>query len=440
MEEAMSKISVAFSAKYGAFSQCPLTRALWLALGGAMLAAGAPSFAASATVNWPQTYLTAGHTSFNSTETTLSASNVQNLAFLWGADVAGGVTAFVLDQGVIYAQGQGTGSNNENLVAINATTGETLWSIITGNNGEGLNNTLAAGNGLVFAGCVITPKGEEYAGGICAYEKGLGRLKWSYSNECNCAPPSNVGTPLVYSNGTLYFGYAYGGSGGAEYMVALDAQTGSVLWTYGTGTSNTLGSATPVVGNGKVFFTGGASGQNVIAVNQSNGLLAWTASIGANTSGLTYAPNNVLYVNGGSSGELQALNASTGAQLWSVEYNSSAFPVSVANGLIYATGSDGNVYKFRSANGAQVWSISVGSESSVSLANGVLYEGEQGPNNAAFAAYAMSSGDSLWSSPSPATTLHPPAIIANGVLYITNAQPTSTTSCNVCAYGLPTSE
>jgi len=214
-----------------------------------------------------------------------------------------------------------------------------------------------------------------------------------------------------------------------------------VLWNYGTGTSNTLGSATPVVGDGKVFFTGSpGGGQNVIAVNQSDGTLAWTAPIGANTSGLTYAPNNVLYVNGGSSGELQAFNASTGTQLWSVEYNSSTFPVSFADGLIYATGGDGNVYKLRSANGKQDWSIAVGSESSVTLANGVFYEGQQGPNSPAFAAYDMSSGDFLWSSPTPASTLHPPPIIANGVLYITNVMPTPTTSCNVCAYGLPSEE
>ncbi len=408
-----------------------------ISLGCLFVAFSATCFAAE--TNWPQSYLNAGHTSYNNTETTLSTSNVSGLTFLWGASVAGGVTAFALDDGVIYAQGQGpgAGSDTENLVAINATTGDTLWTITTGNNGDGPNNTLAVAGNLVYAGCQVTFMGEEYAGGICAYEKASGHLKWSYSNECNCLPPSAVQSPLVYANGAVYFGYVYGGSGGAEYIAAVNAQTGAVLWTYSTGTTNTLGSATPVVGNGMVFFTGGGnSSQQVNAVNQSTGDLAWTTAIAANTSGLTYV-NNVLYVNEGSSNELQALDATTGDVLWTHTYNSSAFPVSVAGGFIYATGSDGSVHKLSRATGDQAWSRSIGSESSVSLANGVLYEGLQGSNEPAFEAYDMAHGHLLWSSPTPASTLHPPPIIANGVLYITNAMPTPTTSCQVCAYDLP---
>lgn len=273
-----------------------------------------------------------------------------------GQSVAGGVTAFALNQGAIYAEGQGDGGSNPNLVAIDAATGATLWTITTGDNGQGLNNTIAVGNGLVFAGCVVTPTGKESAGAICAYEKGHGVLKWSYSNECNCLPPSSVQTPLVYANGKLYFGYAYGGSSGAHY---------------------------------------------------------------------------VLYVNGGSAGEIAALNSTTGAVLWSVEANSSTSPVSIANGLIFATGSDGYVHKLRAATGAELWAINMASESSVSLANGVLYDDQQGSNNLETAAYAMSNGALLWSSPTGASTLHPPPIIANGTLYITNG------SCgSVCAYGL----
>jgi outer membrane protein assembly factor BamB len=148
--------------------------------------------------------------------------------------------------------------------------------------------------------------------------------------------------------------------------------------------------------------------------------------------GLTLGSNNVLYVNAGSAGEFAALNATTGAQIWSVAGNSSQFPVSLAKGIIYATGSDGYVHALHAPTGRAIWSVNMASQSSVSLANGVLYDDQQGSNNPETVAYAVSDGSVLWSSPEPGSTLHPPPIVANGVLYITNG-----TCGNVCAYGVP---
>jgi len=399
---------------------------MWLAMGGTALAITSPSFAAQ---NWVQTYLNAGHTSYNSQETTLSTSNVSGLTLLWGQSVAGGVTAFALDAGTIYAQGQG--SSSPNLAAINAANGTTLWTITTGNGGEGISgNTVATGSGFVFAGCASASASG--AGAVCAYGKSHGRLVWQFSNPCHCLPEARVGAPLVYSGGVVYFGYTNGGSGANEYIVAAAASTGDVLWTYVTGTSNTLGSAAPVVGNGMVYFTCGGTGfSGVCAVSQSSGSFVWSANFGTGTMGLTLGSNNVLYVNGGSTNQFVALNATTGATLWTVTGNSSQFPVSVAKGIIYATGSDRYVHALHAPTGHEIWSLNLASESSVSIANGVLYDDQEGPNNPATAAYAVSDGSLLWSSPLPASNLNPPPIVANGILYITNG------SCgSVCAYGL----
>jgi len=148
--------------------------------------------------------------------------------------------------------------------------------------------------------------------------------------------------------------------------------------------------------------------------------------------GLTLGGNNVLYVNAGSANEFAALNATTGAPIWSVAGNSSQFPVSLASGIVYATGSDGFVYALHALNGHKLWSVNMASQSSVSIANGVLYDDQQGSNNPETAAYAISNGAFLWSTADPGSTLHPPPIVANGVLYVTNA------ACgSVCAYGLP---
>jgi outer membrane protein assembly factor BamB len=160
--------------------------------------------------------------------------------------------------------------------------------------------------------------------------------------------------------------------------------------------------------------------------------LEWSAAFGTGTMGLTLGGNNVLYVNAGSANEFAALNATTGAPIWSVAGNSSQFPVSLASGIVYATGSDGFVYALHALNGHKLWSVNMASQSSVSIANGVLYDDQQGSNNPETAAYAISNGAFLWSTADPGSTLHPPPIVANGVLYVTNA------ACgSVCAYGLP---
>jgi outer membrane protein assembly factor BamB len=71
----------------------------------------------------------------------------------------------------------------------------------------------------------------------------------------------------------------------------------------------------------------------------------------------------------------------------------------------------------------------------VTIANGVLYDDQQGSNNPETAAYSTATGTLLWSSPVGASTLHPPPIVANGTLYITNG---GCTTGDVCAYALPT--
>ena len=114
--------------------------------------------------------------------------------------------------------------------------------------------------------------------------------------------------------------------------------------------------------------------------------------------------------------------------------NSSATPISVYGGVLFATGSDGSITKLNRTNGATIWTTgtSADSQASPTLANGVLYETQQGSNNLAVAAYNMGTGKLLWSGPSPASTIHPPPVVANGTLYIANA-PCGT----LCAYTLP---
>jgi outer membrane protein assembly factor BamB len=91
--------------------------------------------------------------------------------------------------------------------------------------------------------------------------------------------------------------------------------------------------------------------------------------------------NGVVYVGSGafgSPGNLYALNATTGALLWS--YTTGYMLVSspaVANGAVYVGSTDNNVYALNAKTGALLWRYTTGGSvgSSPSVANGVVYVG-----------------------------------------------------------------
>ena len=60
----------------------------------------------------------------------------------------------------------------------------------------------------------------------------------------------------------------------------------------------------------------------------------------------------------GCGGTLYALNASTGAMLWSYSPSEALTSPAVANGVLYVGSGDGNVYALNASTGAKLWSYS----------------------------------------------------------------------------------
>ena len=144
--------------------------------------------------------------------------------------------------------------------------------------------------------------------------------------------------------------------------------------------------------------------ETVLGVNNVGGLqLKWKSiPIGSrvDNNDLESSPavvNGVVYVGSDSNGSVYALNASTGAQLWSFATGSSllASPA-VANGVVYVEQYGGsNLYALNASTGAQLWSYNIGS--SVVLARCGEWGGlcrRRGDN-----VYALnaSTGAELWS-------------------------------------------
>src|SRR5215469_5617065 len=121
--------------------------------------------------------------------------------------------------------------------------------------------------------------------------------------------------------------------------------------------------------------------ETVLGVNNVGGLqLKWKNSIGSYNHVLLSSPavvNGVAYF-GSDDHNVYALNASTGAKLWS--YTTGDIVQSspaVVNGVLYFGSYDNSVYALNASTGAKLWSFQTGGDifSSPAVADGVVYVG-----------------------------------------------------------------
>jgi eukaryotic-like serine/threonine-protein kinase len=232
-------------------------------------------------------------------------------------------------------------------------------------------------------------------------------LKWSFGGYAFDSP--------TVSNGVVYVGSANG-------LYAVDALTGTLKWSFTTGTEV----QSPVVVKGIAYF--GSLDGTFNAVDAMTGALRWKS-----TGGSIYArpavANGVVYVSasdGSTYAPLYALDALTGALIWSYLGNANA--PTVANGMVYLEASLGNVNGFGlfacdAASGAQHWMFPLTNSTGLSfntlaVANGVVFAGAFTGNNYNLYAVDATTGGLHWSySFGTIGDTFPPAI-ANGVFYI----------------------
>jgi uncharacterized repeat protein (TIGR01451 family) len=165
--------------------------------------------------------------------------------------------------------------------------------------------------------------------------------------------------------------------------------------------------------NGVVYV--GSNDKNVYALNASTGAKLWSFTTGGVVNSSPAVANGAVYV-GSDDNNMYALNASTGAKLWSFATGGAVdSSPAVANGVVYVGSGDGNLYALNASTGAKLWSNSIG-DGSPAVANGVVYYVASGADTV----YALnaSTGVTLWSfTPIPGALVAPP-IIVDGVVYI----------------------
>ncbi len=189
------------------------------------------------------------------------------------------------------------------LYALNASTGARVW--IAPNTGYMGQPALA--NGIVYAG-----RGANYtATFLDALNATTGALVWA--QQYLVAGQTMAPTDMTIANGNLYGGAnVWVGNGDDAAVMAINATTGALIWSYYIGYGY-YGAAAPQVGSdGLVYDTG-------------HDLYAWNATTGALVWSKTFDPlpepsqvvlsGDVLYTTPNSYAPY-ALNPLTGATLW----------------------------------------------------------------------------------------------------------------------------
>jgi outer membrane protein assembly factor BamB len=336
----------------------------------------------SVSTDWAQFHFDQQRKGLNPYENVLAPGNVADLDLDWTfptGNVVGSTPAVV--RGILYV-----GSSDDNIYAINATTGAQLWKYQTGGP---VYSSPAVANGVVYAG-----SGDD---NLYAINATTGALVWSVQT---LAPIFS--SPAV-ANGVVYVGST------DDNFYAYNASTGALLWAAHTG-GQIVGD--PAVANGVVYI--GSGDGNLYAFNATTGAQLWAAT----TVEPVYDPvvaNGIVYVGLEEFG-LYAFNATTGAFVWAGSANGGVFGTApaVANGVVYAGNSNGLLYAFNAGNGFQLWASGVGPVGSApAVANGVVYASAFGT------LYALdrTSGATLWSAV-VATTVNSSPTVTNGMIYI----------------------
>jgi len=138
----------------------------------------------------------------------------------------------------------GSSSPDLYFYALNATTGALVWKSQMNPIGYGAGrNSPAVANGVVYVF-------DEYAN-LYAYNANTGAVVWTYS-------PGPI--PLLDANPVIANGVLYWTNVILSSALALDARTGTPLWTYYN--ADDVPVSPPIVANGVVYFVGSTGGEN----------------------------------------------------------------------------------------------------------------------------------------------------------------------------------
>ena len=238
------------------------------------------------------------------------------------------------------------------------------------------------------------------------------RLAWS-----TCLGGSAHGAAPVVVGDTAYVGLADEGCTGRAGVYALDIRTGAKRWEH-----HTRGSVRNAVAvNGETVYALSVAGE-VVALDAANGKVVFDYAMSGVNRWLFSSPvvkDGVLYV--GSGAEMLALDARTGARIWTAEemggdWISCLTSPAVGSGLVYMGFNWGNgLYALNRRTGKSVWNNKDGygtTHATPTIVEGRIYHAANNKLHCADAA----TGAGIWTADLPGTwTISSPVVSGDRV-------------------------
>jgi outer membrane protein assembly factor BamB len=249
---------------------------------------------------------------------------------------------------------------------------DSLWGNTKVNSGGGLWQPpsfddkgfiyFGTGNPAPYPGTPQEPFGSSrpgpnlYTNSMVKLDAATGKLQWHYQQTPHDLYDWDFqDPPLLIDAGGRELAIGAGKSG---IVVALDAKSGKPVWKRPVGTHNghdednlyALRGETSKIKTGLVLpgILGG-----VIAPMATDGKLVFVPVV---NHPATLSAGGELGESGAMTGELVAIDASSGAIKWQQEFSSAAFGApTVVNDLVFATAFEGTVHAFEAASGNEVW-------------------------------------------------------------------------------------
>lgn len=323
-----------------------------------------------------------------------------------GGTAHGGGPAVVGDKVYVAIADENSGGR-AGVYALNVRDGSVLWTYRTKSS---IRNSVSVADGMVYAMSV--------GGEVVALDASTGKLRFTYQFD-------GVGRWLfastVVKDGILYVG------SGAQF-VALDAKTGQRIWTAANMGGDWISCLTsPAVGTDTVLM-GLNWSKGLYGLKRRTGAIRWNAGKGFGTSHCT--PTIVgprVYHAADSS--LYSMDSATGEVIWKYQLPG-GWPLSspaIGQGRVVVGGPDGRICCVDSETGKELWAKSVGKEilffqpyarngnpliSSAAISGDVVYIGS---GDGKLYGLKMSDGEIIWSYDLGVPITCSPAVSGNAV-------------------------
>lgn len=235
----------------------------------------------------------------------------------------------------------------------------------------------------------------------------LGASLVSAQSITRCGGPS---TALYINWPMFHFDVCHTGNNPYEHTLS-PSTVGNLVQDWFHGISGNPVISSPALVNGVVYIT--TQEGNLYALNAKTGATIWTKAIHA--IGDVAVVNGVLYVSSLSPSDryVYALDAATGTVIWQYEPPFSAGSPTVADGIVYVNVYT-SIYALNAGTGTVIWQQPAGGTNGLpAVVNGIVYTGDGAGN-----VYALNArtGTLIWKTTAATVTSSP--TVFNGVVYL----------------------